>query len=513
VKPLHVLVVVVASALGMGLTPAGAGDPQRTLAAVTVEAGDRGAVVTPASTLLKIDDPLAPAQWYLQRTHVFDGWTEWPPLEPVKVAIIDSGIDVGHPEFLGRIFAAKSFVDGPVRDTQGHGTIVAGIVGAGTDNAIGIAGLAPSAELLIAKVVGSDRSISVRAEAKAIRWAVDQGARVINMSLGGLRDPRNPNRDDYSSLEAEAIRYAVSKGVLVVAAVGNSDQAPREPWPFATYPAALPHVLGVSSIGRSGAVPSFSNRDQIYNDVAAPGVAILSTFPRTLTAGRESCLEQGYTVCATEEFVDPEGTSFSAPQVTAVAANLLALNPELRAEQVAAIVQRSATDAGPATGCGACAPGRDALSGWGELDGASAVAALAEPLPPTDLLEPNDDSGTQAARLYFAPGSQTRGVRATVDFWDDRDDVYAVRLQRGDRLFSSLKATGADTAFALWLPGTQSVDDLSRQDRRLRLSRSTGPDERFAYTAAQGGWYFIQVRITEPGGPISYRLSVVRKDG
>ena len=407
--------------------------------------------------------------------------------------------------------AARSFVDEPVRDTQGHGTIVAGIVAAELGNGIGIAGLAPSAELLVAKVVDSERSISVRAEARAIRWAVDQGARVINMSLGGLRDPLDGERDTYSTTEAEAIAYAVRKGVLVVAAVGNGDQAPREPWPYATYPAALPHVLGVSAVGRSGASPSFSNRDRIYNDVAAPGVAILSTFPRSLTADREDCVLQGFTSCASDEFVEPEGTSFAAPQVTAVAANLLAVRPDLRPEQVASIIQRTARDAGPATGCAGCGPGRDPLTGWGELDGAAALAALDETLPAADALEPNDDAAGSAMRLYFAPGRTTRGVRATLDFWDDRDDVFGVRLRRGERLFASFTASGAETAFALWAPGTRSVDDLGRQDLRLRLSRGPGAVERLAYTAVSEGWHYLQLRVTVPVGPVPYRLSVVRK--
>ena len=330
------------------------------------------------------------------------------------------------------------------------------------------------------------------------------------MSLGGLRDPLVPSRDDYSSVEAEAIRYAVRKGVLVVAAVGNADQAPREPWPFAAYPAALPHVLGVSATDRSGASPTFSNRDRLYNDLAAPGVAILSTFPRAVTAERDTCLEQGYTPCATPEFVEPEGTSFSAPQVTAVAANLLATRPTLRAEQVAAILQRTSADSTPATGCGSCSVGRDALTGWGELDGAAALQALSEPLPAADALEPNDDAGEQAARLFFPAARTTRGLRATLDYWDDRDDVYAVRLRRGERLFASFAASGAESALALWLPGTRSVDDLARQDRRVRLSRGPGAVERVSYTAEREGWHYLQLRLTAPVGPVPYRLSVVR---
>ena len=106
---------------------------------------------------------------------------------------------------------------------------------------------------------------------KAIRWAVEQDARVINMSLGGFRDPRDPDRDAFSPLEAQAIGWAHGRGVVIVAAVGNNTDTPPSPWPYASYPAALPHVLGVSALARDGSVPAFSHRDKIYNDIAAPG--------------------------------------------------------------------------------------------------------------------------------------------------------------------------------------------------------------------------------------------------
>ncbi len=275
------------------------------------------------------NDPFFDRQWYATQNQSFDSWTEQPPLAAVRVAVIDSGIDGRHPELRNRIVAAKSFVKGPPTvDTQGHGTFVAGLIAAETNDGVGIAGLAPPAELLIAKVVGPQRSIPVEAEAKAIRWAVDNGARVINMSLSGLRDPQDPSRDTYSQLEADAISYAVSKGVLVVAAVGNSDQSPSEPWPYAGWPAALPHVVGVSALNRKGAAPTFSNRDPQFNDIAAPGEDILSTFPLTLTAAHPDCDEQGYSSCGPEEYRMAEGTSFAAPQVTAAAAMLFATSPE-----------------------------------------------------------------------------------------------------------------------------------------------------------------------------------------
>jgi Subtilase family len=457
-------------------------------------------------------DPLAQKQWYAVANRAYDAWDTAPPLAPVRVAVIDSGIDLTHPDLSHQVAIAKSFVGGTAQDTRGHGTIVAGIIAAQLDNDIGIAGLAPAAELVVAKVVSPNGTISVQAESRAIHWAVDNGARVVNVSLGGLRDPRNPGRDTYSRLEQEAIAYAVKRGAVVVAAVGNSDQAPRTPWHFASYPAALPHVLGVSALARNGASPAFSNRDAVYNDVAAPGEDILSTFPRSLTAERASCADQGYTPCATSDFRPPDGTSFAAPQASAVAANLLGSRPLLRPEQVTAIIERAAVDADAQTGCRACAPGRDAYTGWGALDGTGAVNALGGTLPPRDAHEPNDDAGEDAYPLYFPAGDKARFVKASLDFWDDQDDVYAVYLHAGETLYVSLvPSQEARVALALWRPETVSVVDLARQDLRVRFSNRPGRRERLAWTADESGWHFLQARSTAPTAlPVAYRLSVVR---
>ena len=220
------------------------------------------------------NDPLTSYQWYLDAVQAFTFWDLRPALAPVRVAIVDSGIDMGHPEFAGRVVGAKSFVPGEgTEDTVGHGTLVAGEVGAALDNGEGIAGVGISAELLIAKVVAPDGSISLEAEAKAIRWAVDRGARVINLSLGGLRDPRDPSRDQYSALEQAAIEYARSNGAVVVAAAGNCDLPGECPYPYASYPAALSHVVGVGALNPTAGVPTFSNRDPRYVDLGAPGRA------------------------------------------------------------------------------------------------------------------------------------------------------------------------------------------------------------------------------------------------
>src|SRR5262249_12126293 len=157
------------------------------------------------------------------------------------------------------IWQARSWVGGSaLTDEQGHGTFVAGEIAAAINNNEGIAGMAFPAQLVIAKIARTDQSIDVRDEAQAIRWAVAGGARVINLPIGGLRNPFNPRPDTYSKVEAAAIEYAVRKGAVLVAAVGNSDEAPQSPWPYASYPAALPHVIGVSALSPTGSVPNFS---------------------------------------------------------------------------------------------------------------------------------------------------------------------------------------------------------------------------------------------------------------
>jgi subtilisin family serine protease len=244
-------------------------------------------------------DPLAPKQYYLGQDHAFDAFgAELPPVAPVRVAIIDSGIDGSHPEFpKSKIWAGRSFVGGRWDvDEQGHGTFVAGMIAAALNNE-GIAGIAFPAQLIIAKIARADQTISVQDEADAIRWAADRGAQVINLSIGGLRDPLDRKRDTFSQAEANAIEYAYRRGAVLVAAIGNGDEAPATPWLYGSYPAALPHVIGVSALTPNGNVPAFSNRDLIYNDISAPGQEMYSTLPRALTAQRPTCANQGFSEC------------------------------------------------------------------------------------------------------------------------------------------------------------------------------------------------------------------------
>ena len=455
-------------------------------------------------------DPLVPRQYYLAQDHAFDAFgPELPVVNPVRIAIIDSGIDGGHPEFpRQRIWQARSWVGGSaLTDEEGHGTFVAGEIAAAINNNEGIAGMAFPAQLVIAKIARSDQTIDVRDEAQAIRWAVSVGARVINLSIGGLRNPFNPRVDTFSKVEAAAIEYAVRRGVVLVAAVGNSDEAPQTPWPYASYPAALPHVIGVSALSPTGNVPNFSDRDRIYNDVSAPGQEIYSTLPRALTSFRPLCMNQGYSDCGPDEFRHAAGTSFAAPQVTAAAAVLFALKPTLQADQVVNILERSATDVNAANGCRSCPLLRDSLSGWGRLDVSKAVAALDGILPLPDRFEPNDDAGTQSVKLTAAVTT----VKATIDFWDDQIDVYRVYLRKGQRLRLTLDGpAGATSNLLLWKPGTKRVDDLRRQNLRAAQSIGPGASHRLGYRSPKKGWYYVEVKVATRGaGP--YLLTLTRQ--
>jgi hypothetical protein len=452
-------------------------------------------------------DPFFSRQWYVPAVRAFDAWTYRPAwLTRTRVAVIDSGIDLDHPEFRGRIKGANTFVGGSAfKDAHGHGTFVAGLIAARLDNE-GIAGLAFPAELLIGKVVRSDGVVPLEAEARAIRWAVDRGARVINLSLGGMRNPFDPNHDTYSPLEASAVEYAVRKGAVVVAAVGNGDNAKEQPWRYASYPAALPHVLGVSAVGRDGSVPMFSNRDDLYNDIAAPGEELFSTLPRSMTAERPSCLEQGYSECGPPEFRRAQGTSFASAIVSAGAALVRSAWPELKADQIVAMLERSAVDQTAATGCRRCTPDRDAHTGWGRLDIESAVNWGKRPFPRPDRYEANDDAGDSAA-----PVKRRRSVkrRATIDYWNDQNDVYSVRLKKGERLRIALFGQeNVDVNLVLWRPGTRRLSDF----RSLAgpTSETEGAREKLGHRAERAGRYYVHVKVEDPGAG-HYTLQLVRQ--
>lgn len=181
----------------------------------------------------------------------------------IKVAVLDTGIEESHPDLLGKVIGNTNFTTSPTAyDQNGHGTHVAGITAAATNNQSGVAGTGYNTALLNGKVLGDDGSGYYSWIANGIVWAADQGAQVINLSLGGSS----------SSLALQdAINYAWSKGVVIVAAAGNSNSSSPN------YPAYYTNAIAVAATDSNDKKASFSNYGS-WVDVAAPGTSIYSTY-------------------------------------------------------------------------------------------------------------------------------------------------------------------------------------------------------------------------------------------
>lgn len=252
----------------------------------------------------------------------------------VRVAVLDTGIDAGHPDLAGAVDEARSFAPGRggAVDRSGHGTHVAGIIAA-RQNGLGLVGVAPECRLLAAKVLSDAGSGSDQAVAAGIDWAVQRGADVLSMSFGS----REPSR----RIEA-AIARAVAAGRFVICAAGNEGRRDS-----VSFPARLDSTVAVGAVDQHGRVAPFSSRGEQV-DLCAPGADVLSTWPGG-----------GYARLS--------GTSMAAPFVSGVVALLLAKHrnrggrtPVANQQQLLEHLRRTAVDAGPT--------GRDPHYGFGLID-------------------------------------------------------------------------------------------------------------------------------------------------
>lgn len=287
------------------------------------------------------NDPLLDAQYGIFITGTDKAWKVQKGSPDVTVAVIDSGIDGTHPEFQGQLLQGWDLtVNPPVVggnvDGYGHGTHVAGVIGAKSNNGIGISGIAPGCKLLPIRIFDSMGHSSEGIAAAAVIWAADHGAKVINASWGSPL----PGEAFH-----EAVKYALEKDVVFVAAVGNSGNNDPDD---AGYPGKSPGVIGVAATTDIDGWASFSTYgDQV--DLAAPGKGILSTFPLSLG--------NGYRIM--------EGTSMAAPTVTAAAALVRSQFPKLNGKQVKEKLEMTAKDV--------ISTGHDVYSGFGRVDIARAV--------------------------------------------------------------------------------------------------------------------------------------------
>ena len=385
---------------------------------------------TVAGTMSVTDfsDPLVGSEWWRAAIGVV-GLT--PPGPGKPITIVDSGVDVAHPEFAGRSSIVTLNAQEPAPLGGVHGTAVASLIGAPADD-VGTVGIYPEALLQTwDAALGAGTALQTSDIVAGVLAAANQGSGVINLSLGAERS--------FLPIQ-QAIETAIHKGVLVVAAAGNDGEI-RSPLSF---PASLPHVLTAAASDRQNRVTSFSSRSR-FVDIAAPG--------------------QDITVAtALDNSWAPEaGTSFSSPLVAGAAAWVWTVRPELDASQLFEVMRRSAVDID--------APGRDDASGFGLLN---VPAALAYAAPVPDPLEPNDDmdyvtpgkifdNGIPPLTTRGKPSTTLTGRLATVE---DPRDVYRVFAPAHGTITVKVPAA-AGVALGLWTPATQTVMEATPNRDRV----------------------------------------------
>jgi len=462
---------LVAPSLGLYRVP-------NTVAAQVVSAlRTRGALLFSAPNRLAgslavedFSDPLVPNEWWRVAVGVD---TLTPPPAGRAVTIVDSGIDVSHPEFLGRANTETLNSQEPAGIGGEHGTSVASIVAAPA-NGLGLVGIYPEALFRSWDAAkGQGTELETTEIVQGILAASNNGPGIVNLSLGS---------DRKELVIEQAIYEAVRKGTLVVAASGNDGDTGN---PLG-YPASIPHVLTVAASDRANGVAPFSSRSR-FVDLTAPGVDI----PIATAIGK------GWRT--------GDGTSFAAPLVSGASAWVWTVRPELDATQLFEVMRRSATDID--------VQGRDDLSGFGLLN---VSAALAYPAPVRDPLEPNDDiEFVRPGGLYdnsipplTTPTKRTSNVQARLDRAEDPRDVYRVWLPKNGRVTATLTAD-ANVDLSLWKQGTVSVSERVIGTDRLARATTPGTSERLTFAnKGPGRFAFLAVVFPKDVREATYRLRV-----
>ncbi|MEV6251527.1 type VII secretion-associated serine protease mycosin [Streptomyces sp. NPDC051742] len=332
--------------------------------------------VLPATTTPAHADTIRARQWGLEALHTTEAWRTTKG-EGVTVAVLDTGVDAGHPDLEGSVLTGRDLIGfGAAEGDRAwarHGTAMAGIIaghGHGHDGRDGVLGIAPEAKILPVRVIleGTDkardkaRKSRGAALAEGIRWAADHGADVINLSLGDDSKSAHPDAG-----EDAAVQYALAKGVSVVASAGNGG----EKGDHISYPAAYPGVIAVTAVDRYGTHASFSTR-RWYATVSAPGVDIAIADPD-------------------RRYYEGWGTSAAAAFASGAVALVRAAHPDLTPAQVKRLLIETARNRPKG--------GRSDAKGYGTVDPAAAIEAGAK-------LKGGDPKNTSSGYKgrYFGPG-------------------------------------------------------------------------------------------------------------
>ncbi|MDX3381578.1 type VII secretion-associated serine protease mycosin [Streptomyces niveiscabiei] len=319
-------------------------------------------------------DGIRDQQWALEAMHTQEAW-QTTKGAGITVAVLDTGVEADHPDLTGNVLPEKDLVGfGAVRGQRAwarHGTAMAGIIaghGHGYDNADGVMGIAPEAKILPVRVILEDgdpartraRNTRGNALAEGIRWAADQGADVINLSLGDDSASAHPE-----PAEDEAVQYALKKGSVVVASAGNGG----DKGDHISYPAAYPGVIAATAVDKNGVRAYFSTR-RWYATVSAPGVDVVIADPD-------------------HKYYEGWGTSAAAAFVSGAVALIKSAHPGLTPAQIKNLLESTARDA--PTG------GRDDSRGYGFIDPAAAIRAAAK-------LKPQGLTSRSYGKEYFGAG-------------------------------------------------------------------------------------------------------------
>ncbi|MCX5202337.1 type VII secretion-associated serine protease mycosin [Streptomyces sp. NBC_00237] len=320
-------------------------------------------------------DTIRDKQWGLAAMHTQEAWRTTKG-RGVTVAVLDTGVDDRHPDLAGNVLPGHDLVGFGAksgdRSWARHGTAMASIIaghGHGPGRGEGVLGIAPEAKILPVRVIleGTDpardkaRESRGNALAKGIRWAVDQGADVINLSLGDDSESAHPE-----AAEDAAVQYALKKGAVVVASAGNGG----EKGDHISYPAAYPGVIAVTAVNSVGTHASFSTR-RWYATVAAPGVDVVIADPD-------------------RSYYEGWGTSAASAFVSGAVALVRAAHPDLPPAEIKRLLARTARDAPSG--------GRDDSRGHGIVDPAAAIAAAGRG---RDAIR---SAAEGPAPRYFGPG-------------------------------------------------------------------------------------------------------------
>jgi subtilisin family serine protease len=341
----------------------------------------------------------------------------------VVIAVVDTGADRGHPDLAGKLVAGYDFVDNDSdpTDTHGHGTHVAGIAAAASNNGVGVAGMNWMARIMPVRVLGTEGSGSTADIVAGIIWAYQNGADVLSLSLGG---------PSYSQAMQDAVTAASGAGSLVMASMGNCRTVgPGCPDANPTnFPAAYANVMAVAATGPSDTYASYSQYGT-YCDIAAPGgdmryahdpsgiYSTMPTYPVYMTTNF------GYF----QDYDYAHGTSQATPHVAGLAAMVWAMQPTLSPGEVQNTIQSTATDLGP--------PGWDPDYGYGRINPLAALQVAGPPLAPT-----------------LSPVTDPDGDGAYVVQWSQVPNATSYTLQQDDDpAFGSPStfAAGSSTQYAI----------------------------------------------------------------